>query len=324
MNYVGLINNSLNNNELYGGKGSKLITLANLGVKVPPGFILNTISYKIFIEESKFRDKILLTLSHDYTKDEVFSLSKTITDYILDTEIPKSIITELEIVYNKSKKKFGKETSFAVRSSANIEDSDRYSFAGQAESFLNNQNLQDILISIKKCWASLFSPQALLYILHIRKNGKRFSLLDLEIAVIIQKMILPKCAGVLFTANVMNNNLDQMMISSTWGLGDVITNNTVNPDLIIINKIDGSIMDKRIGEKEKLSIANPNRSSTQLVEMDKNIRHKCSLNNEYLKKLHLLGLQLEKILKAPQDIEWAIQNDEVYVLQSRNITTLKK
>ena len=158
----------------------------------------------------------------------------------------------------------------------------------------------------------------------MRKNGIELSLLDLEIAVIIQKMILAECAGVLFTANVMNNNLSQMMINSTWGLGDVITSNIVNPDLIIIDKMDGSIIDKIIGEKEKLSIANPSRSFTQLVETDKDFRHKCSLNSNNLKKLHLLGLQLEKILKAPQDIEWAIQNDGVYVLQSRNITTLKK
>ena len=115
-----------------------------------------------------------------------------------------------------------------------------------------------------------------------------------------------------------------MMINSTWGLGDVITSNTVNPDLIIIDKTDGLIIDKIIGEKEKLSIANPSRSSTQLIEMDKDFRHKCSLNSNNIKKLHLLGLQLEKILKTPQDIEWAIQNGEVYILQSRSITTLKK
>lgn len=324
MKYLGFIHNNLSNNELYGGKGSKLITLANSGIRVPPGFILTTKSYKSFIEESKFRDRILLTFSHGYTKENVLHLSKTITDYILNSDIPKTITSELKKVFNKFNKDFGKETSFAVRSSANIEDSDQFSFAGQAESFLNNLNFQDILFSVKKCWASLFSPQALLYILHMRKNGKELSLLDLEIAVIIQKMILAECAGVLFTANVMNNNLNQMMINSTWGLGDVITSNIINPDLIIIDKMDGSIIDKIIGEKEKLSKANPSRSSTQLVEMDKDFRHKCSLNSNNLKKLHLLGLQLEKILDSPQDIEWAIQNDEVYVLQSRSITTLKK
>ncbi|MEJ2295573.1 MAG: PEP/pyruvate-binding domain-containing protein [Candidatus Lokiarchaeota archaeon] len=324
MNYVGFIHSGLSDNELYGGKGSKLITLANLGIKVPPGFILNTKSYKTFIEESKFTNKIHLTFSHSYSKDDVFNLSKTIRDYILNSDVPKNIIAELTKVYNKFKKDFGKETSFAVRSSANIEDSDQFSFAGQAESFLNNQSFQDIFLSIKKCWASLFSPQALLYILHMRKNGKHLSLFDLKIAVIIQKMILSECAGVLFTANVMNNNCSQMMINSTWGLGDVITSNTINPDLIIINKLDGSIVDKVIGEKEKLSIANPNRSFTQLVEMGKDLRNKCSLNDNTLKKLYLLGMLIEKNLKTPQDIEWAIENDEIYVLQSRSSTTLKK
>jgi pyruvate,water dikinase len=147
--------------------------------------------------------------------------------------------------------------------------------------------------------------------------------LDIEIAVIIQKMIFPECSGVLFTANVINNNHNQMLINSTWGLGDVLTNNLINPDLIIIDKLNGKIVKKVVGEKEQLSMAHPNKSFTHLIEMEKDLRNQCSLNGTHIKKLHRLGLQLEKHLKYPQDIEWAIENDVVYALQSRNITTLR-
>lgn len=323
MKYLANIHNNVSNNELYGGKGSKLIVMANLGINVPPGFILNTKSYKTFIKESKYHDKILSSLSQNYTKNEVFTFSKTITDCILNSKIPQAVFLELKKAYQNLKREFGKELSLAVRSSANIEDSDLFSFAGQAETILNNKNLQDIINSLKKCWASLFSPHSLLYILYMRNKGKKLSLLDIEIAIVIQKMVFSECSGVLFTANVINNNRDQMLINSTWGLGDAITNNKINPDLIILDKSNGTIISKIIGEKEQLSKANPNSPSTQLITMDEDLRCQCSLNDDYIKKLYLLGLQLEKYLKLPQDIEWAIENDKVYALQSRPITTLK-
>jgi pyruvate,water dikinase len=210
-----------------------------------------------------------------------------------------------------------------VRSSANIEDSESFSFAGQADSFLNVKHFQEIISSLKKCWASLFSPQALLYILHMRKKGKLASLIDIEIAVIVQKMLSPQCSGVLFTANVLNNDRNQMMINSTWGLGDVVTGNIVNPDLIVIDKNNGMIVSKLIGEKEQQSIPNPKGSFTQLIAMDDKRKRECSLKHLHLEELRLLGLKLEKQLGAPQDIEWAIENDVVYALQSRPITTLR-
>jgi pyruvate,water dikinase len=323
MKYLANIHNNVSNDKLYGGKSSKLIIMANHGINIPPGFIINTKSYKTFIKQSKYRDKILSTLSQSYNKNEVFTFSKTITDCILNSKVPQAIVFELKNAYQKLKREFGRELSLAVRSSANIEDSEQFSFAGQAESFLNNKNLRDIKKSLKKCWASLFSPQSLLYILHMRNKGKNLSLLDIEIAVIIQKMVFPECSGVLFTANVINNNHNQMLINSTWGLGDVITNNIINPDLLILDKTNGTIISMMIGEKEQLSIANPRGSSTKLITMDEGLRCRCSLNDEHIKMLHHLGLKLEQILKFPQDIEWAIENDIVYALQSRPITTLQ-
>lgn len=323
MKYIGFIHNNTRNKDLYGGKGAKLITVANLGFNVPPGFILNTKSYKTFINESEFHKELQKNLSQDYTKNDVLSLSKTITDLILNSEVPKAISIELKEAYRKLNTNPDKELSLAVRSSANIEDSEQFSFAGQAESFLNNKTLQDVMNSLKKCWASLFSPQSLLYLLHMRKKGTNIPLLDIEIAVIIQKMLFPECSGVLFTANVINNNRNQILINSTWGLGDVVTSNLINPDLIIIDKLNGEIVKQVIGEKEQLSMTYPNKSSTHLIDMEKDLRNQCSLNNKHIKKLHQLGLQLEKSLKSPQDIEWAIENDVVYTLQSRTITTLK-
>ncbi len=322
MEYIGFIDEETSNSELYGRKGSTIIEMANIGLNVPPGFIINTKSYKLFLQESKFQDEIFEILSKEYHPKSVINISSKIKDLFLSSNIPKKIISEIRKAFHKVKEILGENPSFAVRSSANIEDSENFSFAGQAESFLNTKNLEEIMLSIRKCWASLFSPQALLYILHMKKMGVELSLLDIEIAVIIQKMINPDASGVLFTANVINNNLGEMMINSTWGLGDTITNNAIIPDVIILNKKNATILTKIIGEKEKKSVLNPEGSSTILIDMDDNLKKICSLNQLQLNKLYHLGLKLEKCMKYPQDIEWAIENDILYALQSRSITTL--
>jgi len=115
-----------------------------------------------------------------------------------------------------------------------------------------------------------------------------------------------------------------MMINSTWGLGETITNNTIIPDLIIVKKSNCDIMKISIGKKEKTSIANPKGDSTLLIDTERKNQDKCSLTSSQLKQLHSLGLKLEELFKYPQDIEWAIENNTLYALQSRPITTLPK
>jgi len=323
MSYVELFSKTTPNKSLLGGKGSNLIKLFNLGIKTPLGFIVNTNSYTKFLKESHLKDELDLLLKKTYAPNEVLELSNKINDFFIDSEVPKVITEEIKRVFSQHNEQFGERVSFAVRSSANIEDSKDFSFAGQAESYLCNKTFNEIILSMKKCWASLFSPQALLYFLQMRRSGKKVNLKDLKMAVIVQKMVNPQVSGVLFTSNVINNDLNQMLINSTWGLGETITNNTVIPDLIILKKEKFEVLKIELGDKQKMLIPNPEGSFTLLVETDPESKRICSLNDHQLLQLHKIGSILEKMFEYPQDIEWAIENDEIYILQSRPITTLK-
>ncbi|MFX0040141.1 MAG: PEP/pyruvate-binding domain-containing protein [Promethearchaeota archaeon] len=324
MDYVNTLIKAKANPLLFGGKGANLIRLINFGFNVPSGFIVNTNAYKKFLKDSDLNNEILHLLSQNYKSNDVLELSNNIKNLFLKSNIPYEVVNEIRTIFNKSHDLYGEQTSFSVRSSANIEDSSKFSFAGQAESFLNKVKFEEILEGIKGCWISLYSPNALLYILQMRKNHKEFSLIDLDMAVIVQKMLKSQISGVLFTVNIINNNRNEMFINSTWGLGDTITNNLIIPDMIILKKKKFSVTKCVIGEKEKTSISNPEGSSTILIPTEQALKEKCSLNKSQLGKLHNLGLMVETCFGFPQDIEWAIENNIIFVLQSRPITTLRE
>ncbi len=312
------------NTALLGGKGSNLIKLIKMKAKVPPGFIINTNSFKKFLNESKYYEQLTTLLAKNLNPKEILHHSAKITRLILESKIPKKIIESIEVAFNKLVKGKDLDLSFAVRSSATIEDSSKFSFAGQAESYLYNLTFHDLLQSLKNCWASLFSPSSILYMLHMKKLGVNFSLKNIHMAVIVQKMVNSQISGVLFTSNVVNNDSNQMLINSTWGLGNTIADSLVIPDSIIIKKNKFEVLKRIIGKKKRKSIKNPEGAHTIMVETYPKSRKICSLNEKQLHQLHNLGLKIEKEFNLPQDIEWAIENDEIYILQSRPITTLKK
>jgi len=312
------------NTALLGGKGSNLIRLIKMKAKVPPGFIINTNCFKKFLNESKYYDQLTKLLAKNLNPKEILHHSAKITRLILESKIPKKIIESIEVAFDKLVKGKDIDLSFAVRSSATIEDSSKFSFAGQAESYLYNLTFHDLLQSLKNCWASLFSPRSILYMLHMRKLGVNFSLKNVHMAVIVQQMVNSQISGVLFTSNVVNNDSNQMLINSTWGLGNTIADNIIIPDSIVIKKNKFEILKRIIGKKKKKSVKNPEGAHTVMVETFPKSRTICSLSDNQLRQLHNLGLKIEKEFDFPQDIEWAIENDEIYILQSRPITTLKK
>jgi pyruvate,water dikinase len=324
MKYIVFLSEGGPNPDLLGGKGSNLIKLVKMGANVPPGFIVTSNAYKKFVKESEYREELEKLLSGELESKNIMQYSAEIKKKMGKSKIPGDIVAEIRTAFDLIYEKVGFTLSFAVRSSATVEDTSQFSFAGQAETFLFIKSLDDILKSIKNCWISLFSPQAMLYILQMRKRGLEISLLGTSMAVVIQQMVNSNISGVLFTANVINNNVNQMLINSTWGLGETIANNLVNPDTIIINKDKFEIVKLIIGEKEKKSIQNSEGSGTILVETDAESRRICSLNESQLRQLHKLGLKIESAFRYPQDIELGIENDVIYTLQTRPITTLRK
>jgi len=307
---------------LLGGKGSNMINLIKAGANVPPGFIVNTRSYEKFFQESEYAEQLNNILSLEFSSKETIRLSAEIKDLILRSSVPEEIQKELNLAYKKMVKNEGEDLSLAVRSSATIEDSSRFSFAGQADSFLYVNSFEEIIISVKQCWASLFSPQSLLYLLQMKKKGLELSLLEIKMAVIIQKMINSDISGILFTANVVNNDQSQMFLNASWGLGNSIADNLVIPDTIILRKENFEILKIIIGKKEKKTIRNPEGTGTIMINVNQDLRKICSLNEAQLRSIHALGLKIEKAFGCPQDIELAIENGVLYILQARPITTL--
>ena len=324
MEYITSLKEGKEDPRLFGGKASNLFTLIKNEINVPPGYAISTKAFTLFLEESHIKPIIKEIFAKEYNPKEVIEISTKIKNLFLASDIPSNITSEIQQNHSKEFTDIDEHRSYVVRSSANYEDSNSFSFAGQAQSFLNIRSITEIILSIKMCWASLFSPQILLYLLQLKKRGFNITPLNLEMAILVQRMLKPQVSGVLFTANVINNNKEQMMINSTWGLGETITNNTIIPDLIIIKKGNCEVMKISIGKKEKTSIANPKGDSTILINTERKLQEECSLNLTQLKQIHNLGLKLEELFNYPQDIEWAIENNSLYALQSRPITTLPK
>jgi pyruvate,water dikinase len=275
------------------------------------------------MEKSEYNRQIKELLSKEFTAKDVLQLSSNIKDLILNSVIPDGVLREVKFAFKHIHESFNGEISFAVRSSASIEDSSNFSFAGQADTFLYNKSLEEIIDSIKKCWASLFSPGAILYLLQMRKQGVELSLLDIEMAVVVQKMVNSHISGTLFTVNVLDNDTTKIYIISTWGLGETLANNIIVPDTIIVDKANFEIIKLDIGKKEKKSIQNPEGSGTILVDNDSDSQNICSLNEDQIREICKVGLKIESALEFPQDIELAIEKGIIYVLQARPITTLK-
>jgi pyruvate,water dikinase len=323
MKYVLFFSEAKPDPDSLGGKGANLVKLAKLGANVPPGFIITSSAYVKFLWESKNKTRFEELLSKDLQPSEVINFSRSMAGLILETGFPKDVENEVRTAFSRIRRECGTKASFAVRSSATIEDTDTFSFAGQGQTYLNNGSFGEVLSSVRNCWASLFSFQALSYFLQMRKLGKKHLLSDVRMAVVVQEMIDSEVSGVLFTANVMNNNREQIMINSTWGLGETIANNSVTPDMIILDKTNFKILRSDVGEKKKISVKNPKGLGTVMLDTDRGLRTKLSLNESQLLELFHVGLWVENALDYPQDIEWAIRNGKVYILQSRPITTLE-
>lgn len=308
--------------KIHGGKGSNLIKLHKFGFAIPDGFIVDRNVFNYFLEENKLKG--ILSALNKLTPKEILSFSKEVLPLILESPIPKGLIRHIKNSLNRLESQ-GNENFYAVRSSATVEDSEKFSFAGQASSYLFNNGLNEILDSIVECWASFFSPQSLLYLLKMRKMGINISPQNLGMAVIVQKMVASKISGVLFTVDVLNNNEHQILINSAWGLCEVVVSNICQPDTIIVNKKTLKIEDYTIGKKERQCIKDPNKKGTKVIETHLELKNKPSMTPKQVNKLSKVALHIEDKFNKPQDIEWTIdQKNKLYILQSRPITTFRK
>lgn len=297
-----------------GGKGYNLYRLTRAGVPVPAWVVVGRDHFQKFIESPSVAVPLngILEgfhqgrLSAQDTEDRVKELfeKQTLSEALADT-IRHALTTEQII---------GK---VSVRSSAADEDSLSHSFAGQLSSFLYIEKLESILRSIKLCWASGYSARGLAY----RKENS-LSVDKIQVAVVIQQMIDPDKSGVLFTCDPVKQSLDHYVVSSVYGVGEGLVSGALDADSFWLKAESGEMTESAIVNKKTKFSTLP---ALGLVPQDvpPHLQDKSSLNNRELGQLHRLAKKIHQQWNRPQDIEWAISGDKVWILQTRPVTNLE-
>lgn len=296
-----------------GGKGANLGELSTIKeIHVPSGFCVTTEAYKKITQNSQELNSLLdeLTRIKVNDRENISNISSKIRMIIETIPIHKDIEEEVSGCLAN----FDEKDAFAIRSSATAEDLPGASFAGQQDTYLNIIGKQAILKHISKCWASLFTERAVSYRL---QNG--FDHRKVHLSAVVQKMVFPQAAGILFTADPVTSNRKVLSIDAGFGLGEAIVSGLVNADSYKVN--NGRIIDKRIRAK-KLAIYALKGGGVKEQEIEPEKQNKQALTNEQILQLERIGRKIEEHFGSPQDIEWCLKDDIFYIVQSRPITTL--
>lgn len=299
--------------SVVGGKGANLGEISRIeGLRVPDGFCISTEAFKRILGGTSSIDELLnqVSLLKVGDRERIRELSGELRRIIEGIAIPGDIQDEL----TRQLSRLGEDNAYAVRSSATAEDLPTASFAGQQDTYLNVMGKTAILEHISKCWASLFTERAVTYRL---QNG--FDHRKVHMAVVVQKMIFPQAAGILFTADPVTSNRKVSSIDASFGLGEALVSGLVNADVYKVR--DGKVIDKKIATK-KLAIDPLKAGGTKEREIEPERQNRQALTDEQIVQLEHLGREIEEHFGHPQDIEWCLANDTFYIVQSRPITTL--
>lgn len=305
---------SRENMDDVGGKGANLGELRGSGLPVPPGFVLTTAGYRLFVEANALQDQILSLAAaspnggrpandDDAASIEIGKLFET-------GEIPVDVAVAICTAYNGVPGEG--RTAVAVRSSATAEDLPEASFAGQQETYLNVRGTEELLEAVKKCWASLWTTRAIAYRRRLNIAPGAVSL-----AVVVQQQINSEVSGVGFSLNPLTNDYDEAVIDANWGLGESVVSGRVSPDHFVVDKIGRQVLEKKLGAKQVAVWAGPDGGT---VERQDHRSAEFALSDAQLGDLTDAMCRIETHYGAPMDIEWAYAGGELYVLQARPIT----
>ena len=298
---------------LVGGKGANLGELSKIeGTPVPDGFCLSTEAFQRIIGATPSINERLdrLSLLKTGDRNKISELSGEIRRLIEEIAIPADI--QEELAHHLSK--LGEENAYAVRSSATAEDLPAASFAGQQDTYLNIVGKEAVLKHVSRCWASLYTERAVTYRM---KNG--FDHRKVQLAVVVQKMIFPQTAGILFTADPVTGNRTVSSIDASFGLGEALVSGLVNADVYRVR--NGEVIAKKISAK-KLAVFALQKGGTKEQEIEPERQNRQALTDEQILQLEHIGRKIEEYFGQPQDIEWCLAEGTFYIVQSRPITTL--
>jgi len=330
VNIVWFENLTKNDIPIAGGKGANLGEMLSAGLPVPPGFIISAETFKSFIEGSGINEDIDEILKETDVNDtqKLTKASEMIGKMITGTRMPDDVKADLLEAYKKLSEGAmviagigeGEQGEYvAVRSSATAEDLPDASFAGQQATFLNVQGQEALVKAVQKCWASLYTPRAIFY-----RVQKGFEHSKVFISVIVQKMVDSEKSGVMFTIDPITNDKSKISIEAVWGLGEAIVGGEVTPDNYEVGKEALDVLDKRISEKVFLYTRDITSGKTVKQDLKDDMAKKQVLTDEEIVKMAELGKKIEEHYKFPQDVEWAVEDGIIYIVQSRPVTTIKE
>src|SRR3989344_4475338 len=331
-NYIEWLSNlSKKDVGIVGGKGANMGEMYNAKFPVPQAFVVTTESFFYFLKEAKIEDEIkrlLKKIDVDDT-DDLTMKAKEIRDLVSNAKMPENLKADILEAYDHFNVDLGdmkdspgalailksaREPVFvSVRSSATAEDLGEASFAGQQDSFINVKGNDELIEKIKKCFASIFTARSIYY-----RKKKGFDSL-VGIACIIQKMINSEKSGVMFSNNPVKNN-DDVLIEAVFGQGEGIVSGKIKPDQYIVSR-ELEIKEENFSDK-KLAIIRTSGGQTKTINLSPEKSKSRVLKTHEIKQLAEYAIKLEKHYKKPQDIEFALEDDEIFILQTRPITTL--
>ncbi len=299
---------------LVGGKGANLGEMSHAGFPVPPGFCVTTNAFRDFVASCPQMQQFYAALDEIPVEDLLATrkIGAEIRQALNELPIPEVIATAVCQAWHH----LDPNAAYAVRSSATAEDLPDASFAGQQDTYLNIHGEKEILDAVRRCWASLFTDRAILY-----RQQNNFAHEEVALSVVVQQMVLPQISGILFTADPVSQNRHITSIDASYGLGEALVAGLVTADLYRVDTRSNKLVEVKIGDK-KLAIRPLPGGGTEQETLSDKQRTAQVLNAAQAVALAQLGQRIEAHYQQPQDIEWAIADGEIYLLQTRPITTL--
>jgi len=300
--------------ETVGGKGMSLAKLVRARLPVPGGFHVTTKAYHQFVAANNLQVKIEAALR---TADPALpatleTASTTIGQFFARAEIPGDLANAIVNAYAALP---GSNPTVAVRSSATAEDLPDASFAGQQETYLNITGADQVLEATKKCWGSLWTARAIGY-----RARQGIGAEGVALAVVVQLLVNAESAGIMFTANPINGNRDEVVINAAWGLGEAIVGGAVTPDTVTVNKLTGGLVARETAEKLVMTVRTESGTDEQPVPNP--LQKVPVLSDEQAARLARYGVEIEELYGIPMDIEWTLEDGKFAIVQARPITTL--
>ena len=307
----------LNDRPYVGGKGGSLGELQRAGIAVPPGFVVRTEAFERWLaaleHESAIRTRVESSNPEDL--EGITTCSRSIRFRLEQADLPTDVLEELSAAHAMLCRSVAAAgaVAVAVRSSATTEDASDASFAGLQDTYLWVREPEEVLRKVRSCWASLYSVESISY-----RRRRGFPEAGVAMAVVVQSMVDPRSAGVMFTRSPTTGDRSVVTIEGAWGLGSAVVGGEVTPDRWVLGKVTGEISVREISDKLIKHVAAA-AGGTEAVPLEEALRRVPCLTDDELQALRIVARKVEKHYGHAQDIEWAVDRHtgEILLLQSR-------